>query len=55
MTTSKMKDVEHFLYTTYCDQGGECSFFQWVEYVAEDEEEFAHEEAKDYFEYCKGE
>jgi hypothetical protein len=53
MTYEEMKNLEHFLMTTYWDQGGACSFLQWVEITSCDDEEYAHEEAKAYFDYVE--
>lgn len=43
-----MKELEQFLFQTYYDQGGECSFIDWLRYTAEDDSEFGHSEAKEY-------
>lgn len=43
-----MTELENFLRQTHADQGGEADFNTWLEYVAENEEEYAHEEAKQF-------
>lgn len=45
---NKMTVLEEFLRQTKADQGGECTFEEWLEAVAEDENEFAHEEALEF-------
>lgn len=41
----KNKQLEAFLRQTHADQGGECSFEEFIEAVAADPMEFGHEEA----------
>lgn len=48
MTEEQMKDMEQELLQTYYDQGGGCSFLQWIKAVSNDPKEFMHEEAKAY-------
>lgn len=45
-----MTATERFLRQTHADQGGECSFEEWVRATAEDETEYGHDEAKQYTE-----
>ncbi len=40
--------LEEFLRKTQADQGGEASFEDFVKTVADDEDEYAHEEARAY-------
>lgn len=43
-----MEQLEQFLRQTHADQGGEATFEEWLEAVAEDPEEYGHEEAQHY-------
>lgn len=43
-----INQLKEFLVQTHADQGGECTFEEFLQYVAEDEQEFGHEEAKQY-------
>jgi hypothetical protein len=39
------QELEQYLRQTHADQGGEASFEVWLEYVSNNDDEFAHEEA----------
>jgi len=43
--TDRVDELRVELTTTHADQGGDADFPVWLEYVAEDVEEFGHEEA----------
>lgn len=45
---NRKQELEQFLRQTHADQGGEATFDEFVEAVAEDEEEFGHEDAKEF-------
>lgn len=45
---NRKQELEKFLRQTQADQGGEASFEEFVEAVAEDADEFGHEEAVEY-------
>jgi hypothetical protein len=48
MTTDRLDELGAYLRQTSADQGGECTFAEWVDAVASDDEEFAHQEAVEF-------
>ncbi|PZX29435.1 hypothetical protein C7416_104440 [Cupriavidus phytorum] len=48
MSAQRKAELETFLRQTQADQGGEASFEDFVDAVADDEGEFGHEEAKEF-------
>ncbi len=42
---ARRAELERVLMETQADQGGEASFADWLEYTADNDDEFMHEEA----------